>query len=109
MASETGTFAFSPEAPTAGLNLANLLYETKGAIAYVTVNRPKRKIAECLQIDDPKENRSIDRGRRVFGRCRSNGDAPTSSSLGDASEDVPLLGKQRLDPIDYRAHTGGAA
>jgi enoyl-CoA hydratase/carnithine racemase len=31
----------SPEAPTATLNLANVLYETRGAIAYVTVNRPK--------------------------------------------------------------------
>ena len=80
-----------------------------GEVGPIPAIAPKRKIAECLQIDDPKENRSIDRGRRVFGRCRSNGDAPTSSSLGDASEDVPLLGKQRLDPIDYRAHTGGAA
>jgi hypothetical protein len=32
-----------------------------------------------------------------------------NSSLGDASDYVPLLGKQRLDPIDYRAHAGGAA
>ena len=54
-------------------------------------------------------NRSIDRCRRVFGTCRSNGQAPTSSSLWDAGEYVPLLGKQRLDPIDYRAHAGGAA
>ncbi len=35
--------------------------------------------------------------------------ATTSSSLEDASEYVPLLGKQRLDPIDDRAHAGGAA
>src|SRR5271156_2264627 len=41
MASETETLAPSPEAPTTTLNLANVLYETKGAIAYVTVNRPK--------------------------------------------------------------------
>jgi enoyl-CoA hydratase len=41
MDSETGTLAPSPEAPTATLNLANVLYETKGAIAYVTINRPK--------------------------------------------------------------------
>src|SRR5215472_16104192 len=41
MASETGTLASSPEAPTVALNLANVLYATKGAIAYVTVNRPK--------------------------------------------------------------------
>ena len=27
--------------PTAALTLANVLYEKKGAIAYVTVNRPK--------------------------------------------------------------------
>jgi enoyl-CoA hydratase/carnithine racemase len=41
MASATGTLAPSPEPPTPTLNLANVLYETKGAIAYVTVNRPK--------------------------------------------------------------------
>jgi enoyl-CoA hydratase/carnithine racemase len=41
MASATGTLAPSPEASTPTLNLANVLYETKGAIAYVTVNRPK--------------------------------------------------------------------
>jgi enoyl-CoA hydratase/carnithine racemase len=41
VASETNAFAPSPEAPAAKLNLANVLYETKGAIAYVTVNRPK--------------------------------------------------------------------
>ena len=54
-------------------------------------------------------NRSIGRSRRVFGTCRSNDHTPTSSSLGDAGEYVPLLDKQRLDPIDYRAHAGGAA
>jgi enoyl-CoA hydratase/carnithine racemase len=41
MASATGTLAPSPEPPTPTLDLANVLYETKGAIAYVTVNRPK--------------------------------------------------------------------
>jgi enoyl-CoA hydratase/carnithine racemase len=41
MASETNAIASSPEAPAAVLNVANVLYETKGAIAYVTVNRPK--------------------------------------------------------------------
>jgi enoyl-CoA hydratase len=42
MASATATFAPSPSAsPTAALTLANVLYEKKGAIAYVTVNRPK--------------------------------------------------------------------
>jgi enoyl-CoA hydratase/carnithine racemase len=41
MASATGTLAPSPEAPTPTLNLANVVYESKGAIAYVTVNRPK--------------------------------------------------------------------
>ena len=41
MDSASGTLAPSPEAPTPTLNLANVLYETKGAIAYVTVNRPK--------------------------------------------------------------------
>jgi enoyl-CoA hydratase len=41
MDSATSTLAPSPGAPTAALNLTNVLYETKGAIAYVTVNRPK--------------------------------------------------------------------
>src|SRR5712691_2419688 len=42
MASATATLAPSPAAsPTAALTLANVLYEKKGAIAYVTVNRPK--------------------------------------------------------------------
>jgi enoyl-CoA hydratase/carnithine racemase len=39
MESANGTLAPSPGALT--LNLANVHYETKGAIAYVTVNRPK--------------------------------------------------------------------
>jgi enoyl-CoA hydratase/carnithine racemase len=41
VASETDTLTVSPEAPPVALNLANVLYETKGAITYVTVNRPK--------------------------------------------------------------------
>src|SRR4051812_45756319 len=46
MASATATITTSPAAtpiasPTATLTLANVLYEKKGAIAYVTVNRPK--------------------------------------------------------------------
>src|SRR5258708_1117710 len=42
MASATSTLAPAPAAPsTAALTLANVLYEKKGAIAYVTVNRPK--------------------------------------------------------------------
>jgi enoyl-CoA hydratase len=41
MDSATSTLAPSPGASTTTLNLANVLYETKGAIAYVTVNRPK--------------------------------------------------------------------
>ena len=39
MDSATSTLAPSPGAPTPTLNLENVLYETKGAIAYVTVNR----------------------------------------------------------------------
>jgi enoyl-CoA hydratase/carnithine racemase len=38
MASATATLASSP---TTALTLANVMYEKKGAIAYVTVNRPK--------------------------------------------------------------------
>jgi enoyl-CoA hydratase/carnithine racemase len=41
MDSATSTLAPSAGAPAPTLNLANVLYETKGAIAYVTVNRPK--------------------------------------------------------------------
>ena len=41
MNSATGTFAPSTEDPMPTLNLTNVLYETKGAIAYITVNRPK--------------------------------------------------------------------
>ena len=46
MASATETLTSSPAvvpaaSPTAALTLANILYEKKGAIAYVTVNRPK--------------------------------------------------------------------
>jgi enoyl-CoA hydratase/carnithine racemase len=41
MDSATSTLAPAPGAPTSTLNLTNALYETKGAIAYVTVNRPK--------------------------------------------------------------------
>jgi enoyl-CoA hydratase/carnithine racemase len=42
MASATATLSPSPTAsPTAALTLTNVLYEKKGGIAYVTVNRPK--------------------------------------------------------------------
>src|SRR5436309_7501889 len=44
MASMTATLTHSPAVEpttTATLTLANVLYEKKGAIAYVTVNRPK--------------------------------------------------------------------
>jgi enoyl-CoA hydratase len=46
MSSTTTTLASSPTAvpadsSTAVLTLANVLYEKRGAIAYVTVNRPK--------------------------------------------------------------------
>ncbi len=41
MDSETRTLAPSAMTPTAALNLTNVLYDAKGAIAYVTVNRPK--------------------------------------------------------------------
>ena len=34
-------YAFAAAAPTQALTLANVLYEKKGAFAYVTVNRPK--------------------------------------------------------------------
>ena len=46
MSSATATLTPSPAvvptvSSTAALTLANVLYEKKGAIAYVTVNRPK--------------------------------------------------------------------
>ena len=46
MSSTTTTLESSPatvpaDSPAAVLTLANVLYEKRGAIAYVTVNRPK--------------------------------------------------------------------
>ena len=42
MAPATAALVPSPaSAPAAALDLANVLYEKKGTIAYVTVNRPK--------------------------------------------------------------------
>jgi enoyl-CoA hydratase/carnithine racemase len=44
MATPSGTFATSPgptASPQAALTLANVLYEKKDAVAYVTVNRPR--------------------------------------------------------------------
>ena len=46
MVSQTASFTASPATapnslPTAALALANVLYEKKGSIAYITVNRPK--------------------------------------------------------------------
>jgi hypothetical protein len=57
MASATATQSAVPAAataavPTATLNLANVVYETKGAIAYVTVNRPK--VLNALNLPDAR-------------------------------------------------------
>lgn len=41
MTSATEAVVPSPQAPTTALKLENILYETKGVIAYITVNRPK--------------------------------------------------------------------
>ena len=41
MTSAAEGLAPTPEVPTMALNLENVLYETKGSIAYITVNRPK--------------------------------------------------------------------
>jgi enoyl-CoA hydratase/carnithine racemase len=64
MDSVSGTLATSLEDPMPTLDLANVIYETKGAIAYVTVNRPKmlnalntptwsdlRRAFECVRKD----------------------------------------------------------
>jgi enoyl-CoA hydratase len=37
----TASLAVVPTSPTSALTLANVLYEKRDAIAYVTVNRPK--------------------------------------------------------------------
>ena len=63
MASATETLASSPEA-AAPLNLANVLYETKGAIAYVTVNRPK--VLNALNTATWSDL------RRAFGHARND-------------------------------------
>ncbi len=55
-----------------------------------------------------------------FTPCSDQGILPVSAvttdrkggsgfPLGGTGEQVPLLGKQRLHPIDHRTHTGGAA
>ena len=41
MTSAAEGLAPTPEVPTMALNLENVLYETKGSIAYITANRPK--------------------------------------------------------------------
>ena len=56
MDSATRPLAPSPGAPTPTLNLANVLYETKGSIAYVTVNRPK--VLNALNTPTWKELRA---------------------------------------------------
>jgi hypothetical protein len=46
-------------------------------------------------------------GEQLVAAAESVEDAVlTSRSLRDPSEHVPLLGKQPLHPIDYRAHAG---
>ena len=61
MASTTASLSAVPAAataaaPTATLNLANVVYETKGAIAYVTVNRPK--VLNALNLPTWKDLRT---------------------------------------------------
>jgi len=43
------------------------------------------------------------------GSKRLPTDDSANSRSGDAGEYLPLLGEQRLDPVDDRAHAGGAA
>jgi enoyl-CoA hydratase/carnithine racemase len=58
MAATTATLAPSPAAPpTAAPTLANVLYEKKGAIAYVTVNRPK--VLNALNTPTWKDLRTV--------------------------------------------------
>ncbi len=60
MASATATLAPSPAvvpATTAALRLANVLYEKKDAIAYVTVNRPK--VLNALNTPTWKDLRTV--------------------------------------------------
>jgi hypothetical protein len=44
-----------------------------------------------------------------FAPCAFEQPCARKLALGGTGEYVALLGKQRLDPIDYRAHAGGAA
>jgi enoyl-CoA hydratase/carnithine racemase len=62
MAPATATLTPSPAvvpaaSPTAALTLANVLYEKKGAIAYVTVNRPK--VLNALNTPTWKDLRTV--------------------------------------------------
>jgi enoyl-CoA hydratase/carnithine racemase len=73
MASPTATLATSPErAPTASrppaLTLANVLYEKKDAIAYVTVNRPK--VLNALNTPTWKDLRTAFEDARDDGAVR---------------------------------------
>ena len=73
MASATATLAPLPtvvpaESPTAALKLANVLYEKKGEIAYVTVNRPK--VLNALNTPTWKDLRAAFEDAREDGAVR---------------------------------------
>jgi enoyl-CoA hydratase/carnithine racemase len=73
MASATATVTASPAvvptaSPTAPLTLTNVLYEKKGAIAYVTVNRPK--VLNALNTPTWKDLRTAFEDARDDGAVR---------------------------------------
>ena len=56
--------------PTAALTLANVVYEKKGAIAYVTVNRPK--VLNALNTPTWADLRTASRTREMTPRCAAS-------------------------------------
>ena len=54
----------------AALKLANVVYEKKGAIAYVTVNRPK--VLNALNTPTWKDLRTASRMRGMTPRCAAS-------------------------------------
>src|SRR5438270_2657513 len=73
MATAAVTLTPSPAAapsasPAAALTLANVLYEKKGAIAYVTVNRPK--VLNALNTPTWKDLRTAFEDARVYANVR---------------------------------------
>src|SRR5262245_34063157 len=100
MSSATATLTSSPTvvptASTVALTLANVLYEKRGAIAYVTLNRPK--VLNALNSPTWKElrNKSLtQRAYRVPLPRVTSGEQP-AGSLRQPSWTRPVFQQHRL-------------